>query len=146
MQIRQDFHQSKDPIWRISKEEALRLCQSYEDEMGLMYPVLDINKVIAHATNLYRFMEAASRTGLMQRSFPGADAIDDDDTNILKMVLATALTTEAGGRSELGEKMFNYVQPAIKSAMLGNVGLKGVKLLTMTVCVCVKSKLVEIWC
>lgn len=123
----------KDPIWSISKDEALRLCRVYEDEMGLMYPVIDVDKVIAHATGLYRFIEAAYRTGLMRQGLPGADAIDDEDTNILKLMLATALTVEACGRSELGQRLFEYVQPAIDNMLLGNAGIKGVRLLTMAV-------------
>lgn len=133
MQLVQSMHVQKDPIWSISKEEALRLCRVYEDEMGLMYPVLDVNKVVDYTTKLYRFMEAAHRTGLMQQGLPGADSIDDEDTNILKMVLATAMTVEAFGRSELGQRLFEYVQPAIDQLLTGNVGVKAIRLLTMTV-------------
>lgn len=132
-QLLQSYHQDKDPIWSISQAEALRLCRVYEDEMGLMYPVLDIEKVTAYATKLYRFMEAAHRTGLMQQGLPGADSIEDEDTNILKMVLATAMTVEASGRSDLGQRLFEYVQPAIDNLLLGSVGVKGIRLLTMTV-------------
>lgn len=126
-------HQSKDPLWSIPQEEALRLCRVFEDEMGLMYPVLDINKVLDHATKLYRFMEAAHRTGLMQQGMPGADAIDDEETNILKLVLATALTTEASGRSDLGQRLFEVVQPAVENLMLGNCGVNAIRILVMAV-------------
>lgn len=134
MQLLQDMYAGKDPIWSVTQEEALRLCRVYEDEMGLMYPLLDIDKVIAYAQKLFRFLEAAHRSGLMQQGFPGADSIDDEDTNILKLVLATALTVEASGRSELGRKIFDYVQPAVDNLLLGNVGIKGVRLLSMAVC------------
>ena len=139
MQIVHDFHADKDPIWMVSREEAMRLCRVWEDEMGLMYPVLDMNKVIAYAEKLYRFMEAAHRSGLMQQGFPGADAIDDEDTNILKMVLATAMTVEASGRSDLGRRMFEYVHPAIDNLLLGIVGTKGIRLLILTVGVLMSS-------
>ena len=132
-QILQSYHADKDPIWQIPQEEAFRLCQVYEDEMGLMYPLLDIDNVVAYATKLYRFMEAAHRAGLMQQGFPGADSIDDEDTNILKLVLATAMTVEASGRSDIGQKMFEFVQPAVDNLLLGNVGIKGIRLLAMTV-------------
>lgn len=134
-QLVQNMHASKDPIWSVSQEEAMRLCRVYEDEMGLMYPVLDISKVIAYAQKLYRFMEAAHRSGLMQQGLPGADAIDDEDTNILKMVLATAMTVEASGRSDLGRRLFEYVHPAIDNLLLGKVGTKGIRLLILTVCI-----------
>ncbi|KAK0250481.1 hypothetical protein LTS09_014328 [Friedmanniomyces endolithicus] len=131
-QMVQSYHAEKDPIWSITQEEAIRLCQMYEDEMGLMYPVLDTNKVMAYATKLYRFMEAAHRSGLMQQGMPGSDAMVDEDTNILQMVLATAMTVEGSGRSELGRKLFEGVQPAIDNLLLGSVGVKGIRLLAMT--------------
>lgn len=133
-QLVQSIHADKDPIWSISQEEAIRLCNVYEDEMGLMYPILDIKKIIQYAQKLYRFMEAAHRSGLMQQGMPGADAIEDEDTNILKLVIATAMTTEAAGHSELGQRMFEYVQPAADNLLLGNVGIKGIRLLILTVC------------
>ena len=126
-------HADKDPIWTVSQEEALRLCHVYEDEMGLMYPILDTSKIVAYVQKLYRFMEAAHRSGLMQQGMPGADSIDDEDTNILKMVLATAMTVESNGRSELGRKLFEYVQPAIDNLLHGSVNLKGIKLLVLAV-------------
>ena len=143
MQLVQDWHVSKDPIWSVSQEEATRLCKVYEDEMGLMYPVLDINKIIAYAQKLYRFMEAAHRSGLMQQGLPGADSIEDEDTNILKMVMATAMTVEASGRSDLGRRMFEFVHPAIDKLLLGNVGIKGIRLLVLTVCISSLLKAVD---
>ena len=127
------LHAQKDPIWSIPEEEALRLCRVYEDEMGLMYPVLDIEKVTSHTKKLYSFMRAAHRTGLMQQGLPGADSIEDEDTNILKLVLATALTVEGTGRSDLGQRLFEIVQPAVDNLLLGTVGVKGIRLLTLTV-------------
>lgn len=143
-QVRRDWHVDKDPIWSISQEEALRLCRVFEDEMGLMYPFLDINKVVAYTQKLYRFMEAAHRSGLMQQGLPGADAIDDDDTNILKMVIACALTVEGSGRSDLGRRMFEYVHPAIENLLLGNVGTKGIRLLILTVSNVNRRNLVQV--
>ncbi|KXT06414.1 hypothetical protein AC578_6067 [Pseudocercospora eumusae] len=131
-QLLQSIHRDKDPIWTIPQEEAIRLCRVYEDEMGLMYPVVDISKVIAYAGKLYKFMEAAHRSGLMQQGLPGSDAIDDEDTNLLKVVMATAMTVEASGRSETGQRMFEYVQPAIDTMLLGAIGVKAIRLLVMT--------------
>jgi len=132
-QLLQEYHIDKDPIWSITQEEALRLCHVYENEMGLMYPILNIDKVIAYAEKLYRFRGAAHRTGLMQTGLPGADSIEDEDTNLLKMVLATALTAEANGRSDLGIRLFECVQPAVDRSLLGSVGVKGIRLLAIMV-------------
>ncbi|KAI9839870.1 MAG: hypothetical protein M1819_000062 [Sarea resinae] len=124
-------HPSKDPLWVIPKEEAIRLCRVYEEEMGLMYPVLDIEKLVRHASLLYTFIEAAARTGLAQLSLPGADGLHDDDTNLLKVVVATALVTEGGGQSELGAKLYESVREPAETTLWGSVDMKGLSLLTV---------------
>jgi hypothetical protein len=76
-----------------------------------MYPVLDIEKVILHATNLFRFMEAALRNGLASEfHLPSNQGIKDDNTNVLKMVLAIALIVEGSGESETGNRLYESVK------------------------------------
>lgn len=127
------LHTTKDPMWAINKDEAIRLCHVWHEEMGLMYPVLDIEATIRHATLLYTFMEAAHRTRLVEVSFPGADSISDDQTVLLKLVLATALILEGSGKSELGTAMFQSIRPNIEAIMLNSVNVRGIKMLTLTV-------------
>jgi hypothetical protein len=40
-----------DPIWALTRDEMVRLCRVYEEEMGIMYPVTNIEKVIIHGKN-----------------------------------------------------------------------------------------------
>jgi len=47
----------KDPILEVGEEEAIRLCRVYEEEMGLLYPILNIEEIIIHAKNLVRRKE-----------------------------------------------------------------------------------------
>lgn len=126
-------HPSKDPLWLLSKDEAVRLCRVYDEEMGIMYPILDLDKIIRHAIMLFAFIESAARTGLVQRSFPGADNLDDDDTRLLKMVLATALTVEGSGQSELGRRLFETVRQYAESSLWGPVNVNQLKLLVLVV-------------
>jgi len=123
----------KDPIWAVSREEALRLLKVYEDEIHELYPFLSIPKLAAHIESLYKFMNASIRTGLVLTHMPGGDTINDEDTNILKLVLATAMISEGSGKSELGQRLFDYVQPQVDSLLLGNAGIKDVKVLALTV-------------
>jgi hypothetical protein len=102
---------SRDPIWAVSKEEMIRLCRHYEEEMGLMYPVVNIEQVIVHGTNLYDFVAAALRTGLANSTGPG-QGIHDEQSLILKMVLACALTTESSGQSDIAYRLFESVREA----------------------------------
>lgn len=134
-QLHDFIHLGKDPIWCIAQEDALRLCRVYEEETRLMYPVLDIENVITYVNKLFPFLEAMRRSGLMQQGLPGADAVEDEDTNVLKMVLAIALTLEEGGRSDLGKRFFDSVQPVVDNLLLGEVSVNGIRLLVMTVSV-----------
>ena len=125
-------HSDKDPIWALSKDEALRLCHVYDDEMGHLYPILDIQQVLRHATLLFTFVDSVSRN-LFVSSMPGADAIQDEHTDILKIVLAIAMVTEGTGRSELGKKLVNSVSTTGDNRLLGNISLKDIQILTLVV-------------
>lgn len=127
------LHATKDPIWNVNRDEALRLIRVYQDDMHIMYPLLSIPELVAYVNKLFTFMESAQRTGLMMRSAPGADSIDDEETNILKIVMATAMVVEGSGRSELGRAMYDYVQPSIDALFLGDTSLRGVQLLALAV-------------
>ena len=124
----------KDPLWSLSREEVVRLCRVYDDEIGLMYPMLDIDKTIAQANRLFDFMEAAARTGLLREEIDRGDAFHDDDSNILKMVLAASMTLVGGGHSEMGSRLFESVRAASESRLWQPVNMKGLMLLVIVVC------------
>ena len=127
------LHPHKDPIWSLNKHEAIRLVQFWQEEMGMMYPFLDIDKILRYADMLFSFVEAAARSGLMQGALPGADAIGDDRTNVLKLILAISLITEGRGKDPLGEKLFHYVNQTVQKTLSGSVDLNGIHLLILTV-------------
>ncbi|CAI7578844.1 unnamed protein product [Penicillium glandicola] len=52
-------NQTLDPLWILPKAEALRLCQVYEEEMGIMYPVLEISEISDQVHLLYGTMDRA---------------------------------------------------------------------------------------
>lgn len=127
-------HPSKDPLWLLNKDEAVRLCRVYDEEMGLMYPMLDIERLVRHTIMLFAFMETAARTGLVQRNVAGPDNLDDDDTRLLKMVLAAALIVEGSGQSELGRRLFETVRQYAESSLWGPVNTNQLRLLVLVVC------------
>jgi hypothetical protein len=128
------LHADKDPIWSISKQEALRLVQVWHEEQGVMYPILEIDKVLRYTSMLFSFVEAASRSGLMQSALPGADAIMDEQTSVLKLILAITLVLEGQGTDALGEKLFENVHKVVEKTLSEPVHLHGINLLALTVC------------
>ena len=110
----------RDPLWSLRKEEAIRLCRVYEEEMGLMYPVVNIEQIIIHCTNVYEFLDAATRTGLMTPATPGK-GINDEQSLVLKMAIACATVVEGSGQSELGYRLFESVRDAANRTLHGEV-------------------------
>ena len=127
------IHPDKDPLWSISKDEAVRLCRLYQEEMGVMYPIVNIEDVIERAKLLFTFTEAATRIGFISTQMPGPDELGTDDNNILKMVLATASTVEGNGHSEMGQRLFHSVRDTSRS-LWEPVELKGLTLIVIIVC------------
>lgn len=122
----------KDPLWLIDNNEVVRLCNFYEEEIGILYPIIEIDKVMKHASGLYKFIGASLRTGFGNPQLPGPDIFDDEDSTILKMVLAVTLVVEGGGRSELGQRFFDSAKPAVDLRLVTRIGLLSVQLLALT--------------
>jgi len=127
------MHADKDPIWSICKHKALRLVHVWHDEMGVMYPILEVDKLLRYTELLFTFVEAATRSGLMQGALPGSDAMMDEQISILKLVLAITLVLEGGGKDPLGEKLFANVHKVVDRLLSEPVSLHGITLLVLTV-------------
>lgn len=119
---------AKDPLWSIGKDEAIRLCRVYDEEIGMMYPMLDIEQIIDKADKTFAFAGAAAKTALVDRS---KSSLDSQDVNILKMILATVLTLEGGGQSELGLTLFETVRGACESKLGAPPDIGGLRLLVI---------------
>lgn len=130
-----ETHPSKDPIWSLSKVEALRLCRVYDEEMGLIYPILDIEQVTRHAGLLFTFVDAVARNMLI-KTLAGPDTIQDAETDVLKIVLALALVTEGAGGTDLSRRLVQSVRRTAENRLLGEVSIKDVQILTLMVRPC----------
>ena len=126
-------HPSRDPIWGITKREALRLCIFYEEEIGMFHPMLNIQRMTRHATQLFTFIDAANRTGFIPRELPGADAIDDENTLLLKLVLSVAIVMESNRPTALGSKLFDNVRPYLEQKLIGPPAIDSIRIFTIAV-------------
>lgn len=125
-------HPSTDPIWLLDQQEAIRLVRLYDEECHIMYPILDMEKLIVHIRGLYSFIGAALRSGLGQPGLPGEDALDDEMTTQLKLVLACALIIEGHGQHELGQKLYDSAKKAVDFVIVGKLSIKAVVLIILT--------------
>ncbi|EGX93076.1 fungal specific transcription factor, putative [Cordyceps militaris CM01] len=100
-----------DPILEYSHDEMLRLCQVHDDEIGIMYPVLNMGTVTEHA----RYIAAQFDTLRHQSS---SQIFTDDKTLELKMVMCCALVVEESGPSIRAQKLFDSMEPVLNRRLL----------------------------
>lgn len=123
----------EDPIWKIRKDEAIRLCRVYEEEIGITCPMFDIEICISQAGRLSAFPERAARAGLMIRGLSDSNNVTTVDINILKLIYANTLTVEGCGLSELGAMLFDSVRNSSQNQLWEPVEPKGLILLVLVV-------------
>lgn len=127
------MHKDKDPLYALNRDQATRLCRLWEDEMGIMYPVVDMEKLIRHTNLLYTFVEAATRTGIVRTDLHGPDGIYDEQTLLLKVILSIALLLEGHGQSELGKRMFESIHEFVEAVMQAPADTKSIRMLSLAV-------------
>lgn len=102
-----------DPLLEFEKDEMVRLCQVHEEEVGIMYPVLDIRSVIAHAKSMALFIES------LKTQRPQA-ALNDEKTLQLKMVMCCALVVEEHGPSEKAARLYESMESVVNRKLMSD--------------------------
>jgi hypothetical protein len=126
-----ELRQAVDPLWALPKAEALRLCRVYEEEMGIMYPVLELSELLDQVDILYGVMDQTLGSSIQLNE---AHALDQEDIYILRLVFACALTAEASGRSEQAISLFDSVREVQDNCVWGPPEIKSIIFLTLVVC------------
>jgi hypothetical protein len=112
--------ESRDILWSITKEEALRLVNVWREQIHIMYPIVDLEKTAKYIHQLYS--GNASET-----------VYSDDEINTLRLIIANAVELESGGSSEFGLEVFRNVAPVLESLMMRSPSFKALELLIMGV-------------
>lgn len=101
-----------DPLWDFDKDEMIRLCRVHEEEVGIMYPVVNIEDVIAHAKFVANFREAARKSGLATPHLGGqGEGFNTPKTLELKIIMCCALVVEEHGNSPKANRLWESIQP-----------------------------------
>lgn len=106
-----------DPLWDYDKNEMIRLCQVHEEEVGIMYPVVEISAVIEHADLLSTWMEAAKKNDMVPPYGQG-EGISDLETCTLKIVLCCALVMEEHGCSARADQLYESIRPIVDRLLM----------------------------
>lgn len=119
-----------DPLWALPKSEALRLCQVYHFEMGIMYPVLEFTELQDQVNILYEMMNSPMD---LETQINEHDTLEKEDVFILRLVFACALTAEASGRSEKAMAFFDSMREVQDDYVWGRPEIKSIMFLTLVV-------------
>lgn len=107
-----------DPLWDFDRDEMIRLCRLHEEEVGIMYPVVNINNVVSHANFLADFMEASSKHGLVPQGIGQDEGITDIKTLELKIIMCCAMVVEGHGYSARGLQLWESMQPTVDRMLM----------------------------
>ncbi|TGJ79550.1 hypothetical protein E0Z10_g9201 [Xylaria hypoxylon] len=107
-----------DALWELDKDEMIRLCRIYEEEVGIMYPVLRIDSIITHAKTLATWMAAAKKSGFADGQDGG---INDPNTLLLKIVLCGGLLVEGHGNSLQAQRIFAGIKPIANRMLMSDL-------------------------
>ena len=117
----------RDPLWDFDKDEMVRLCRLHEEEIGIMYPVLNIETVIAHAKNLATALESAANAaaaaggaGSSNGNWDPEEMLNEEKTHQLKAVMCCALVVEEHGQSEKAIRLFESVRPVADRRLMSD--------------------------
>ena len=122
-----------DPLWEYDKNEMIRLCRVHEEEVGIMYPVANIESLIVHAGTLSSWLEALKKNFTMP-AWGQEGGISDLKTLLLKMVMCCALVVEEHGNSERANKLFESVRPHADRMFMSEVAnIKDIPFLALVV-------------
>ncbi|KAL1875810.1 hypothetical protein Daus18300_003001 [Diaporthe australafricana] len=110
----------QDPLWNFDRIEMIRLCRLHEEEVGIMYPVVNINQVVNHANFLANWMDASRKHGLTPRGVGQDEGITDIKTLELKIIMCCALVVEGHGYSEKGLQLWNSIQPTVDRMLMSD--------------------------
>ena len=108
-----------DPLWEFDRDEMLRLCRVHDEEIGIMYPVVDVGMIMAHAEKLATWMESAKRNGLTS-SFGQDEGISDRKTLILKAIMCCGMVVENHGHSDKAARLYDSIQPIVDKKLMND--------------------------
>ncbi|KAL2788526.1 hypothetical protein BJX66DRAFT_254420 [Aspergillus keveii] len=120
---------SSDPLGCFGKEEALRLVDVYENNVGLMYPCIDLDSVRSYVDEYYK---DSGRVGPTPPGMSDQDWFFARDAEVLKIILATALLAESHGRSERAALLADNVEDRFAARVkIPEVDMKELLILTL---------------
>lgn len=106
--------QSTDPMWDFDKDEMLRLCSLYEEELALMCPIVSVDTVLEHAANVASWMDHVRQGGRA----PADNFLHDSKGLLLRIIMACALAVEEHGNSARADQLYGSIEHVIDKKLM----------------------------
>jgi len=126
----------REPLPGLALDETLRLVQVYEEAVATIYPCVDLASVRTFVVESHH--SRGSRVGDYSCQTPAARPARDwfyaRDSQVLNILLATALLVESHGRSELAARLADCVEDRFASRLkIAQVDMKEILILVLLV-------------
>jgi len=137
--ISSTLYSDSDCLLSISEAEIARLIRVYQDEVISCHPIIDAEVL---GSKLPQILELTRNPDRLKRTEP---EIDSRDIHVLRIVVATAITTEPGGKTELCTKLIVAVEQNVGIiSSTSEVELKDIQIMAMLACIPSFLQLLEI--
>lgn len=113
-----DLFASRDPLTRISFQEARRLVELYEEESGTVYPFIDIQLMLETAQRFYNTTDTI-QISPARRNHADKNKLSGGMLDILKLVIAIASVFEGHGPTVLSRSLLDSVESGFQGRLCG---------------------------
>lgn len=107
-----------DPLWELDEAEMMRLLKVFNEEVGVMYPLIPASELLEQAKKVAAWMDAVRRNPYLLQD--QEKMMTDYNTVLLKVVLCTALTVDENGNSPRAERIFETVTTIINRMLVSD--------------------------
>ncbi|UKZ74580.1 hypothetical protein TrVFT333_002250 [Trichoderma virens FT-333] len=97
---------------KLGKTQALQLIDIYQEVVGYLHPILDIEQQKSQVNAIYAVLESGPDVSSSQTE------IEQDSLDMTKLVLAVALLAQTTGQSVTASALYNSIQNRIQYAMM----------------------------
>ncbi|ETI29038.1 hypothetical protein G647_01491 [Cladophialophora carrionii CBS 160.54] len=103
-----------DPLREMSRDQTHHLIDVFDDEVGHVYPVLDIVAVHQSADLLHNLIQLARQTRRDEPLDYKLSGVEEVEIDILLVVLANGLFLQEHSQSKLGLRLFDVVRGSME--------------------------------
>ncbi|RTE73277.1 hypothetical protein BHE90_012304 [Fusarium euwallaceae] len=120
-----------DPLLEISKEAAAELIQQWCDGVGMLYPIIDRQKMLDTAHGVLTTLRYVQDNGVALHRGALIETLFNEETNKLKLILAISRTMECGPEDKTARRLFQSITEVVDSLVLNLTSIGRLQILLL---------------